>query len=102
MILHSYIIALLNKVKYLKIFDLIAPCLGDSGAPFWQTTNTFGGDEADICDKKNVLVAIFSASLVPNHIYPVCTTEPPIAHKITQQILKWIRKNMEKYDSETK
>ena len=83
-------------------FDLIATCGGDSGAPYWQTTNTVGGDDADICIKKNVLVAINSGKFVPDPMYPHCTTKPPIAHKITKNILKWIRTNMEKYDSETK
>ena len=98
MILPSFIIALLPAVSTF-IFDLIAPCDGDSGAPFWHTANTVGGDEADICDKKNVLVAIMSASFIPDHMYPACTIAPPIAHKITKKILKWIRENMEKYDS---
>ena len=80
-------------------FDLIATCDGDSGAPYWQTT---GGDEADICSKKNVLVAIEASTSESDYMYPQCITKAGVAHKITKEILKWIRTNMEKYDSETK
>ena len=73
------------------------PCKGDSGAPLWktETTNTNG-----FRSERNVLVAIYSGNLDPiNYRLPACSSEATLAHKITKKVLAWIRKNMERYDS---
>ena len=81
----------------LSLFNIfLDECDGDSGAPLWITKTEKGS-------KQNILVAV-NAGYWPTQKYfqPQCSSVAGRAHKITDKVLKWIRKNMERYDTNEK
>ena len=81
-------------------FDHLGACKGDSGSPLWITNDVSSSIKDGPCSKNYVLVGVFSA-IVKNKDYlePPCSSVSTVAHKITENILAWIRKNMQRYDS---
>ena len=78
--------------NYPMIF--VDPCAGDSGAPLWITKKKENTDQ-------NILVAVhYGAQDIFSRQYfqPPCSSVASRAHKITDKVLAWIRKNMERYD----
>ena len=68
-------------------------CDGDSGAPLWITKTI---EEME----QNILVAVNAGYYeTQKYFQPACTSVAGRAHKITDKVLKWIRKNMERYDT---
>ena len=66
----------------------VDPCHGDSGAPLWITKRKESGDQ-------NILVAIYSGGYESQKYFqPWCSATSSIAHKMTDKVLAWIRKNM--------
>ena len=72
----------------------VDPCVGDSGAPLWITKKKENTDQ-------HILVAVhYGAQDIFSRQYfqPPCSSVASRAHKITDKVLAWIRKNMERYD----
>ena len=71
----------------------VDPCEGDSGAPLWITKRKESGDQ-------NILVAIYSGGYESQKYFqPWCSATASIAHKMTDKVLAWIRKNMAQEES---
>ena len=82
-------------------FDLLGICRGDSGAPLWKSEIVRSPIKNQPCYKKNTLVGVMSGSIESiNEFEPPCSSFASRAHKITKEVLAWIRKNMQRYDSE--
>ena len=82
-------------------FDLLGGCRGDSGAPLWITEIVRSSIKNQPCSKKNILVGVISGGIMSkSHFEPPCSSVASRAHKITKEVLAWIRKNMQRYDSE--
>ena len=82
-------------------FDVLGGCRGDSGAPLWTTETVRSSIKNQPCYKKNTLVAVISGGINSKNAFePHCSSSASRAHKITKEVLAWIRKNMQRYDSE--
>ena len=82
-------------------FDLLGICRGDSGAPLWIADIVRSPIKNQPCYKKNTLVGVMSGGIESiNQFEPPCSSFASRAHKITKEVLAWIRKNMHRYDSE--
>ena len=76
----------------------IVTCYGDSGAPLWITKK---GENSD----KNILVGVVVGAhdgRIEKYFQPQCTSKIGSAYKLTDNILSWIRKNMKRYDGDSK
>ena len=77
----------------LQYWYFLDPCFGDSGAPLWITKS---GKDSD----RNILVAVHAGGYHTNKYFqPICTSIAGRAHKMTDKVLKWIRKNMQRVDN---
>ena len=77
----------------MKIVFTLDPCGGDSGAPLWITKK-----ESD--SEQNILVAVHAGGYETfKYFQPACSTVANRAHKITDKVLAWIIRNMERYDT---
>ena len=81
-------------INYLSLLNpFLDECNGDSGAPLWITKTEKDTDH-------NILVAVNAGYYeTQKYFQPPCTSVAGRAHKITDKVLKWIRKNMERYDN---
>ena len=71
----------------------IDPCDGDSGAPLWITKRKESGDQ-------NILVAIYRGGQESQKYFqPWCSATASKAHKMTDKVLAWIRKNVAQEES---
>ena len=90
-----------HQIMFVKYqFDHLGGCRGDSGAPLWIKNDVPSSIKDGPCSKKNILVGVVSAG-IPSKDYfePPCSSTSTVAYKITENILAWIRKNMQRYDS---
>ena len=77
----------------MRINFILDTCGGDSGAPLWVTKKM-----NDV--EQNILVAVHAGSYdTSKYFQPACSSRASRAHKITDKVLTWILKNMERYDT---
>ena len=69
-------------------YNSVDLCDGDSGAPLWIIKKKENSEQ-------NILVAVFEGGYESQmYFQPSCPNTASKAHKMTDKVLAWIRKNM--------
>ena len=57
----------------------------------------------EVPEYRNILVAVISGHAITNEYFqPICSSNAGIAVKMTNKVLNWIRKNMQRVDTKKK
>ena len=88
------------NITFTLILILSGPCSGDSGSPLWSTKEALMNINGEVPEYRYILVAVYVGSYQTNKYFqPGCTSTAGRAIKITDKVLKWIRKNMQRVDT---
>ena len=88
------------NISFTLILHFLDQCYGDSGAPLWSTKEAIMNIGGEVPEYRNILVAVNSGHYqTSKYFQPTCTSTAGIAIKMTDKILNWIRKNMQRIDT---